>query len=308
MDSAFYHYRKALESFEKLPKDSTSQSLKARMLYGMARVQDSYKDYLGGEISATAAIRIFDDLNDNYRLYNSYNILGILATGMGDSEKARESYEKAREYLNQSDKAGTKRIIWQNQNNIASTYLNEQNFIEAKTAFGKLLSNESLKQDIPELYEKALGSYAFSLLKADEDTKKAEELLQEAFAVNAATGDLYDKARLHYYYSEVLATKGDTVNAIANANESYAIARETYNNDRSLDALRLLTQLDTANAANYADQYYRLNEAIKEEERTKRDKFARIRMETDDIIEENQILTKEKKYGFILPYSLLFLG
>ncbi|MBR9854316.1 MAG: hypothetical protein GYB37_07015, partial [Algicola sp.] len=74
MDSALYHYRNALESFEKLPVDSTSKSLRARMLYGMARVQDSYKDYLGGEISATAAIKIFDDLEDDYRLHSSYNI------------------------------------------------------------------------------------------------------------------------------------------------------------------------------------------------------------------------------------------
>lgn len=64
-----------------------------------------------------------------------------------------------------------------------------------------------------------------------------------------------------------------------------------------------MTKLDTTNASAYAQEYYLLDEIIGEEERTKRDKFARIRMETDDIIEENQLLTKENKYGCMQQYS-----
>ncbi|WP_108246209.1 tetratricopeptide repeat-containing sensor histidine kinase [Muricauda brasiliensis] len=308
MDSAFYHYQKALESFQELPKDSTSQSLKARMLYGMARVQDSYKDYLGGEISATAAIKIFDELDDNYRLYNTYNILGILANGMGDKEKSLSSYNKAKEYLDKSKIKNKAENIWQNKNNIASVYLNSGDFTKAKQAYSELLSDENLKEKLPEIYEKALGSLAYSFLKVDGDTEQAEKLLREAFTLNSATGDLYDKARLHYYYAELLATKGDTVQAIAQANESYSIARETYNNDRSLDALKLLTKLDNTKASAYAEEYYQLNEAVSEEERTKRDKFARIRLETDEIIEENQILTKEKQVWIYSAILLIIFG
>lgn len=308
MDSAFYHYRKALENFEKLPKDSTSQSLRARMFYSMARVQDSYKDYLGGEASATAAIDIFDDLGDDYRLYNAYNVLGILANGLGNSPKAIESYEKAKDYIEKSNRENKTQLIWKIQNNIASTYLNEENFEKAKEAYIELLANHELKESLPQTYEKAIGSYAFSLIKADKNAEKAEELLREAFTLNSATGDLYYKARLHYYYAELLATKGDTVQAIAQANESYAIARETYNNDRSLDALKLLTKLDNTKASAYAEEYYQLNETISEEERTKRDKFARIRLETDEIIEENQILTKEKQVWVYSAILLIIFG
>lgn len=308
MDSAFYHYNKALNNFEKLPVDSTSQSLRGRMLYSMARVQDSYKDYLGGEISATAAIKIFDDLEDDYRLYNCYNVLGILATGMGNGEKSIESYEKAKEYLGKSEKSNKKELLWQNQNNIASVYLNSKDFQKAKEAYQLLLSNKDLKEELPGIFEKVLGSLAFSILQVDNNAVEAEKLLDEAFQINKETGDLYDKARLHFYYAEVLAAKADTTKAIAQATESYEISKETYNNDRSLDALRILTRLDTANAANYANQYYLLNEAIKEEERTKRDKFARIRMETDDIIEENQILTKEKQVWVYSAMLLIVFG
>ncbi|AEM72439.1 putative signal transduction histidine kinase [Allomuricauda ruestringensis DSM 13258] len=308
MDSAFYHYKNALNSFEQLPVDSTSQSLRGRMLYGMARVQDSYKDYLGGEISATAAIKIFDELEDEYRLYNAYNVLGVLANGLGDSDKSLKSYEKAREYLDKSDIANKRNLLWKNQNNIASVYLNAGDFVKAKEAYKELLSDKDLKEELPGTYEKALGSLAYLILKVDKDEELAEELLNEAFAINSATKDLYDRARLNYFYAEILAAKGDSAQAIAQAKESYVVAKETYNNDRSLDALRLLTKLDTANANSYAEEYYQLNETIKVEERTKRDKFARIRMETDNIIEENQILTKEKQIWVGASLLLVLFG
>lgn len=307
-DSAFYHYKKALNSFEQLPVDSTSQSLRGRMLYSMGRIQDSYKDYLGGETSVTAAIQLFDELDDYYRLYNAYNVLGILANGMGNSKKSIESYEKAREYLGKANIKNKTERIWQNQNNIASVYLNNNDFVKAKQAYKELLSNKDLEEKNPEIYEKSLGGLAYSTLKADKDLERADELLNEALVVNNKQGKAYDRARLNYYKAEVLAAKGDTLQAIAHAMESYAIARETYNNDRSLDALRLLTQLDTPNAPAHAEEYYQLNEAIKKEESTKRDKFARIRMETDDIIEENQILTKEKQVWVWVAFLLIIFG
>nr|WP_297788097.1 sensor histidine kinase [uncultured Allomuricauda sp.] len=307
-DSSFYHYKKALKSFEQLPIDSTSKSLRARMYYNMARLQDSYKDYLGGEINAIEAIKIFDELEDNYRLYNSYTILGVLAIGIGDSDKALKSYEKAREYLDKSARKNKADLILQNQNNIASVYLNTEDFYKAKQAYQQLLSNPDLKEEKPETYEKALGSLAFSVLKEDNDIEKANELLHEAFTFNLKSGSKYDQARLHYYYAEVLSAKGTNKQAILQAKEAYTIARETYNNDRSLDALRLLNKLDPANSQSYFEEYFQLNEAIKEEERTKRDKFGRIRMETDDIIEENQLLTKEKQVWVYAAMLLIVFG
>lgn len=307
-DSSFYHYKKALSSFDKLPADSTAKSLKGRMYYSMARLQDSYKDYLGGEISATAAINIFDELEDNYRLYNSYSVLGVLATGMGDTEKSIESYKKAREYLTKSNRANKIELSWKIQNNMASVYLNSGDFEKAMDAYKELISNKDLKEKLPDTYEKALGSLAYSILKVDNDIERAKELLHEAFMINVESGEKYDRARLHFFYAEALAANGDSIQAVAQAKESYAIAKETYNNDRSLDALRLLNRLDPANSQSYFEEYNQLDETISEEERTKRDKFARIRMETDDIIEENQLLTKEKQLWIGASLLLIVFG
>src|SRR5690606_22194870 len=125
--------------------------------------------------------------------------------------------------------------------------------------------------------------------------------------LNDATGADYNQARTKQYYAELSAVRGDTHEAIEYAQDSYQLAIATHNNDRSLEVLRLLTQLDREHAASYANDYYQLSEAINEEERSKRDKFARIRMETDEIMERNVVLSLEKQkwVGAVMGISLL---
>ncbi|RIV41998.1 hypothetical protein D2V05_18000 [Flagellimonas pelagia] len=307
LDSAFYYYRRALTSFERLPADSTSKSLRARMLYSMGRIQDSYKDYLGAEASISSALKIFDELGDTKRIHNCYNVLGVVAIGMGDSQKSLEYYKKAGEYLNNSGSSNN-RLSWINQNNIASAFLNMDDYQRAIKSYRELLSDQTFKEKDPDLYTKVISGLAYSMFKSGVNQENVESLLQEAIMVNSQQGKEYDLARPKQYYAEVLAAKGDTSQAIQLAQESYAIAKETYNNDRSLEALMLLTKLDPANGSTYADDYYKLNETIKEEERTKRDKFARIRMETDEIIEKNEILTQEKQVWVGAAFALILFG
>ncbi|WP_127020766.1 tetratricopeptide repeat-containing sensor histidine kinase [Flagellimonas beolgyonensis] len=309
LDSAYSNYRNALRSFERLPVDSTSKSLKARMYYGMARIQDSYKDYLGAETNVAIALKIFDDLGDNGRIYNCYNLLGVVAGGLGNSVKSLEYYDKARitlELMEPSEK--TTQLIWQNKNNTTSVYLRNEDYDMSKKLYQELLKSTDLKEKKPELYSLALAGLAYSIFKTDKDYDKVEALLKESIEVNIEFGKIYDLARPKQFYAELLAAKGDTTQAIQNAKESFAIAKETYNNDRLLNALSLLTNIDPKNAAKYANDYYTLNETIQEEERTKRDKFARISWETDQIIEENQVLTEEKQMWAGAVFGLVVFG
>ncbi len=308
LDSAFYHYRKALNSFEKLPKSTSSDITRARILYSMGQIQDSYKDYLGAEISTTTALRIFDEQKDYKRIYNCYNLLAIIASGMGDSDKSLEYYEKAGTYLDKLETPNTIETVWQNQNNIANELLEKEDYALAKASFQKILGNESLKNRDSNIYSLALTSLAYATFKTGGVYKEVEELLSEAIKVNDSLGQSFNQARAKQYYAELLAAKGDTTNALQYAKESRTVARETHNNDRLLEVLRLLTQLDKSNAAAYANTYYDLNEVIKEEERTKRDKFARIRLETDEIKQENVILSREREIWAGVVLGLVVFG
>ena len=308
LDSAFYHYKKALNSFEKLSKDASNDITRARILYSMGQIQDSYKDYLGAEISITSALRIFDEFQDNKRIYNCYNLLGIISSGMGDSEKSLEYFEKASTYLNKIQSQDVIESVWQNHNNIASELLRKKDYNLARVSFEELLRNKSLKKKNEDIYSLALTSLAYASFKTEANFNKVEQLLSEAIKVNDSTGQLYHQARAKQYYAELLAAKGDTANALQYAKESRSVAQETRNNDRLLEVLRLLTQLDKTNAASYSNAYYDLNEVIQEEERTKRDKFARIRLETDEIKEENVILSRERQLWAGVVLGLVVFG
>src|SRR5690606_23358092 len=150
-------------------------------------------------------------------------------------------------------------------------------------------------------------SLAYALFKSGDKGEEVEALLNSSMELNNAIGSDYNQARTKQYYAELLVARGDTLGALEYALESHNLAVETHNNDRSLEVLRLLTQLDRQQAASYANEYYRLSEAINEEERSKRDKFARIRMETDEIMERNVVLSMEKQkwVGAVMGISLL---
>ncbi|MEX0362975.1 MAG: ATP-binding protein [Allomuricauda sp.] len=305
MDSAYYHYQSAYSSFDHLPIDSTSLSLRGRMLYSMGDIQDYFKDYLGAEISTTEALRIFDDLGDDLRKYYCNNLLGIVAGNMKNPEKALEYYQRAGQNLKKLKQSNRVNLKWQNQNNIAYALLGRKDYKKAELAYKELFKDKKLKANNSELYSKALVSLAIVNLKGKWDYKESETLLLEAIAINDSTGFFIDQARAKQYYSELLAIQGDTLKALKNANEGLEIAKETSNNDHHLEILRLLTTLDSKNAVSYSNEYYSLNESIKSEERATRDKFARIRLETDEVIQRNEALTRGKLIWTLVAIGLL---
>lgn len=307
LDSAFYHYEKALNNFEKLPRDESLQSI-GIMFYNMARIQDSYKDYLGAENSLYNALKIFDELEDYKRIHNCYNVLGVISGGMKKFDESLMYYKKAGEYLENLEPSESQNLVWINQNNIASTLMRMKEYSNAIDTYSKLLTDTKFREQDPDLYTKAISGLAYSIFKSGGDLEKVASLLNEALVVTNEQGKEQDLARPKQYYAELLAFEGDTIKAIQLAKEAHDIAKETYNNDRSLETLQLLGQLDTANAKSYFEEYSKLNEAIQEEERTKRDKFARIRLETDEVIEKNEILTQEKQVWVGAALALILFG
>lgn len=308
MDSAYFHYRKAHKNFNQLPVDSTSLSLKGRMLYSMGRIQDHFQDYLGAEKNITEALRIFDDLEDNRRIYNCNNMLGIIAGGMNNSAKSLEYYKKAGIYLKKFKSSNGIEYIRQNKNNIANEFLRMEKYKKAKIAYQELFEDKNFSLENPRLYSLALVSQAYAIFKGEKNYTKANNLLLEAININDSIGFLVVQARAKQYYAELLAAQGDTITAKKFAEQSRLLSIETSNNDRYLGVLRVLTNLDSKSAVAYSNEYYELNEKIKGEERAKRDKFARIRLETDEVIQRNELLSRQKQIWIGVVLGLLLLG
>lgn len=307
-DSAYFHYRKAYKSFTKLPVDSTSLSLNARMLYSMGRIQDYFKDYLGAEKNITEARRIFDDLNDSERIYNCNTMLGIIAGGMNNSKKSMEYFKRASTYLEKIKSKSINIYVRQNKNNIANELLRNEEYIKAENAYLELFEDKDLRVENTSLYSKALASQGYAIFKGRKNISEAHDLLSKAIRLNDSIGFIVDQSRAKKYYAELLAAEGDTIKSKQYAQEALALAKETSNNDQHLKVLRLLTNMDSQNAVAYSNEFYELSERIKDEERAIRDKFARIRLETDEVIERNEILYRQKQVWTGVAIGLLLLG
>ena len=305
MDSAYYHYQNAYKSFNLLPMDSTSLSLRGRMLYGMGDIQDYFKDYLGAEISATEALKVFEELKDYQRIYICNNLLGVIANGMNNPEKSLEFYQKAGLILRRLKGSNIQLFTWENMNNVAHVYLENEEYEDSEKAYSELVGKKELRLENPSLFAKATASLGYSTFKLGKNPTKAKNLIKTAIKVNDSIGYSEDQARAKQYYAEILAGEGDTLKATELAKESLILAIESSNNDENLGVLRLLTVLDSENAVSYSNDYYILNQKIQDEERTKRDKFARIRLETDEVIQRNEALTRGKLIWTLVAIGLL---
>ncbi len=308
MDSAYFHYQRAYKSFDMMPMDSTSLSLRGRILYNMGRIQDYFKDYLGAEVNVTKALRIFEDLSDYKRIYNCNNLLGITAQGMNNSSKSVEYFHKAGSFIDKLQVSNKMTYIQENQNNIASEFLRNEQYKEAIEAYDGLFENKNLRLEDPRLYALASISQGYAIFKGEKDYDNSNTLLLKGIRINDSIGFSINQSMAKQYYAELLAAQGDTLNAKKVAKESLTLARETSNNYRHLEVLRVLTTLDSNNAVAYSKEYYDLSEKINNEERAIRDKFARIRLETDEVIQRAELLSRQKQIWIGVALGLILLG
>lgn len=308
MDSAYFHYKRAYKSFDLMPIDSTSLSLRGRILYNMGRIQDYFKDYLGAEVNVTEAIRIFEDLGDYKRIYNCNNLLGITAQGMNNSAKSVEYFNKAGSFIDKLQVPNKTTYIRENQNNIAGEFLRNEQYKKAIEGYNELLTNKNLRSEDPRLYALASISQGYAIFKGEKDYENSKTLLTKGIRINDSIGFSINQSMAKQYLAELLIAQGDTVNAKKTAKESLSLAKETSNNYRHLEVLRVLTTLDSENAVSYSKEYYDLSEKINNEENAIRDKFARIRLETDEVIQRAELLSRQKQIWIGVTLGLILLG
>ena len=287
-DSAYLSYSRAQKIYESLRNNNYS----GRMLLNMAIMQSDLKDYTGSEIMTIKAISLLKPLNQYVPLYRCYNNLGINFNNLGDYDEAIFYHNKA---LNYEEKIKGKNMFKGNTlNNIGVVYKNKKEYKKAINYFQLGLMDGGLKENHPSLYAKLLGNLAYSKFKL-KDTAGVKELLFKSQYIRDSIQDHLGIATNKLYIAEFYAYNKDTLEAIQFAKESKQLAATTKNNEDLLESLLLLARLDEKNSNKYTSQYIKLSDSLQKEERAIRDKFTRIRFETDEFIDENKRLDKQRK-------------
>lgn len=288
IDSSYYSYVKAQKIYRNL-QDSKREGV----IWGaIANLQLKAKDYKGSEVSSINALELLKNIDSTERqIFDSYNNLGSVSNSMNKHDQALEYYNLALEY---QKKINTKKTLRQSVlNNIGNVHSIKGEYNEAIGYFNQVLENDSLFYNSTRFYAKVLNNLAYNRFKNGETTNVEKQLLR-SLKIRDSIQDISGIASSNYNLAEYYLDSNNA-KALKHAKQSEHFSKLNKNNKRLLQVYNLLTSLDSDNASDYSNKYIQLNDSLLQAERNLQDKFALIRFETDEVIEENEALEKEKQ-------------
>ena len=285
LDSAYYYFNKAKENYSKIGEKRNT----ARLLLNMASIQQDFKDYTGSEVTIIKAIQLLKPLKNDKQLYAAYNNLGILFKELEEFDRSLYYYNKALNYLQKVQIKEKFPTLW---NNIGNVYLDKKDYKTAISYFNKGLNeDDSLRFKDPKIYSMLIDNRAFAQWRTA-DTSGVIEEYKSAFRIrkenDIKAGMTISQMRIAKYY----LAKKDSSTALSYAKDARDLSIKIQANENYLSSLKLLSEIDVENALNYTQTYIQLNDSLQKEERAVRNKFARIRFETDEYISETKKLNQ----------------
>ncbi len=286
-DSAYFHYYEAFKYFQAIKHEYFA----GKMLYNMAIIQKDVKDYTGSEVLTFQAISKFQKLKKPLDLYLCYNLLGVVLNEIQEFDNSIFYHNRAIENLENIKQTGTYKEA--SLNNLGLVYHARKDYKEALEHYKKALQNESLRSQNINLYANIIDNLAYAKFLNGDTSNLPQDFYIALFirdSINYTSGVILSKLHLAEFYMKY----ADTTKALLNAEEAHKLAKEINNNRDVLASLQLLSALDTKNASRYFKNYAVLSDSLQVEERKIRDKFTRIRFETDAYIEETEMLSDQK--------------
>jgi signal transduction histidine kinase len=300
-DSAYAYFGKAQKIFENIGETLYS----ARLLRSMAIIQTKVHDNTGALVTLTKAIELLKPLNEYKRLYESYNTMGIASGALKEYDNALKYYQLAKEYLMKAELGNIE--LASLENNIGYALYDMGNFEKARVEYKKAISHDSIFILRPDLYAKLLDHLAMTNFKLG-DMSAVEDNLYRSQYIRDSIGDL-EGLSLNYYNLAVVSNAfGKRADAFIFAGNARELAREIDNNLRYMESLKLLAQLDPENANIYNSEYIRISDSLLQEERRIRNKFDRIRFETEETESRNEQLARQRLIWIGIAVGLMLFA
>lgn len=302
-DSTYYYYHKTEKLYKALNDDYNS----AIVLLNIAILQKNEKDFIGSEVTSIDALSLLepmDETNDviKYKAY-IYNNLGNVFDQLGEYEESIKYNKKAIE-LKRKLTGNNKATIDNSLNNLALAYKNSGQYDSALENYNQILENKNLKNERPAVYATVLDNYANTLYLSG-NTEQIPALYLRALKVCDSIGASYNSIVINQHLAEYYDDHHNKDSAKYYAYRAKDIS-EKYHNDDLLKSLLLLTKIEEDSlAVKHYKAYIKLNDSLIKNERTIRNKFARIRFETKEIEKKNIQIAREKMWLVIISIILL---
>lgn len=302
-DSAYFYYNKAINLF----RENNLKFELSRTLFGVGILQVNDKDYTGSEVTFIEAVSLLEQLNQTnevrkYRAY-IYNSLGIVFDELDLYEDAINYFEKSLSIKNTLE-GDFERSIANTLNNMLKVYRRSGEYNLAFAKYEEIKRIKNLKTNYPSIYVLALGNYANTLFSSG-NHEQLPNLYFEALKICDSIDDTYNSIIINQHLAEYYNYKNKIDSAKYYAYEAKGLS-ENYAKDDLLKSLLLLSKIEEGDkAVKHLNAYVKLSDSLQKAERKIRNKFARIRFETQQIEQENVRIARERFWLIIVAAILL---
>ena len=318
-DSSLYYLSESKKISVQL-KDSLEAG---RRLLSISALQYREKDYFGGESSIIEGLHLLEPSGEVFFTGLLYERLGNVMWRLERQEEARKNYLKFFELQKKIPNIKLKYEKARLQLHLAKTYESEGNYTKSIEYFNKCLMVADLKVENAYRYESALEGLSYGRFMQG-DKKLALKGYLEVLKSRQSRG--YKRGLIWSYalLGELYASNNETKKAIFFVKKSLQTAKELLTTTKKLENLLLLSKLVRGEKGRkYLEERTQLNDSLHKRERILKNKFTKVRYETEKKDKENISLKLEntrsqlaleterqhKIIGFLSAgASILFLG
>ncbi len=289
-DSSFYFYLKS----EKLYLKFNDQLNYATILMNKGIVQYYVSDFLGAELSLSKAYYIFNESNEKDKLYGTLNQLGLVCNELKEYDKSAEYHKKALQIVKKYNLKNEEHQDAVCYNNLGYLYIKQKEFFKAISIFEIALKDRTIKEEDAISYAYLIDNLAFCRLQTD-NYKELPNLFYEALEIRKKLKTDTEIIGSYIHLSEYFQKKGDNKLAINFSNKAIILAKESKIPVNLILALKQASIVDQKNAIKYSEDYIRISDSLQIAERNSKDRFARISLETDEIIKEKNSIEQSSR-------------
>ncbi|MCA4806530.1 tetratricopeptide repeat-containing sensor histidine kinase [Myroides odoratimimus] len=306
LDSAYIYFDQAEQIYQTIHSDEN-----------MARMQQ-YKSivlfreglYIEAENKALEALETLDKKPNSRLLYEINLNLGNILDLNQQPNEALLYYSEAihilenlykKDLIKQEDFLLAKAFCY---NNIGTLYHTQQAYLNAETylqySYNILIDLET-DHELYAIVLTNLGTLNISL----NNILKAENLLIESLKLSKKLSYKQSLTANNFRLAELALKKKDTLEAIEYYKQTYALSSETHANNTILKSLKALSLTDKKESIKYISLYYAFNDSINKLQISKRNKFARIKYESEKL--EKNIVNLKKENSQLLITSIIIV-
>lgn len=305
LDSSFIYFSKA----EKLYFKQNNQLVLANIYLNKGIVQYMVSDFLGAELSLTRAYSIYKDSEYKDKLYATLNQLGLVYNELKEYDKAIFYHTKALETVRKYNLQNSEHQEAVCYNNLGYLYIKQNKYRDAITNFEQGLKDKRIINDDPDLYALLIDNLAYSKLKIS-DYEGLPNLFYEALEIRKKLGEPSVIVSSNIRLSEYFQSQNNTKKAIKYAEDAIKVATKSKVPINLVLSLKQASLVDAQNASKYSSEYIRISDSLQLVERQSKDRFNRISLETDEIIQEKDHLEDKNRnllYVFVITFILVAL-